>query len=84
MLFDSPSLWTWALVAAAVAVIALDSRARRRRVHLPPGPTPLPLIGNALDVPRGHLGEGFQELIHRYGTLWGLYFRSYADVSSRY
>ena len=65
--FAPALVWPWlALIGAG----CLHSwvLARRRASRLPPGPAPLPLIGNALDFPRRHLGLEFLEMTKRYGT----------------
>lgn len=68
MLLELSVPWTWLLLAVAITVALQKTRARRKRVHLPPGPPPLPFIGNALDIPRKHLGLELQQLSKRYGT----------------
>lgn len=62
------SQWMYALVALLVVVLFRESQTRRKRLHLPPGPSPLPLIGNAFDMPRKHLGSEFYELTKKFGT----------------
>ena len=64
---DSPASWACALAALLVLLLLRESQTRRRRLHLPPGPPELPLIGNALDMPRRHMGEEFHELNNKYG-----------------
>ncbi len=57
------------LIALAITTALYVKRVRktRRSVPLPPGPPPLPLIGNALDLPRRHLGREFMEMSKKYG-----------------
>ncbi|KAI0794212.1 cytochrome P450 98A3 [Fomes fomentarius] len=59
------------LIALAITTALYVRRVRktRRSVPLPPGPLPLPLIGNALNMPRRHLGREFMEMSKKYGDV---------------
>lgn len=66
----APDLMTWQwptlLIAGAIVLFAYRY-GRPGRGCLPPGPPPLPVIGNALDFPRRHLGRELRELSLKYG-----------------
>lgn len=59
-------LWPWLAIAVGVTWRLTYSR-RKHGLQLPPGPPPLPLLGNALDMPRTHLGREFAEMTQKYG-----------------
>uniref|UniRef100_A0A1B6LKL5 Cytochrome P450 n=1 Tax=Graphocephala atropunctata TaxID=36148 RepID=A0A1B6LKL5_9HEMI len=48
----------------------------KRPSNYPPGPAPLPIIGNALDIPQGHLYPIVEEWSQKYGPVIGLNFFS--------
>ncbi|KAH9935163.1 cytochrome P450 98A3 [Epithele typhae] len=68
MFLDGSSPWAWTAAASVLVVIFWQSQAQKRR-RLPPGPPPLPILGNALDVPRHHLGLEFWKMTQKYGDL---------------
>uniref|UniRef100_A0A1B6KG18 Cytochrome P450 n=1 Tax=Graphocephala atropunctata TaxID=36148 RepID=A0A1B6KG18_9HEMI len=46
----------------------------KRPSNYPPGPAPLPIIGNALDIPQGHLHPKVEEWSQQYGPIFSLNF----------
>ncbi|KAI0657965.1 cytochrome P450 [Cubamyces menziesii] len=70
MQYTSMCPWLYLLIPTAVYIIWQALRSRRStHPPLPPGPRPLPLLGNALDFPRKHLGRDFRHLSERYGDV---------------
>ncbi|PIL25374.1 cytochrome P450 [Ganoderma sinense ZZ0214-1] len=68
MPFDVRTAWPWA-ISVLLVLLANAVRRPRKYARFPPGPTPLPLIGNALDFPRTHLGREFAEMAKKYGDV---------------
>ncbi|KAG8245287.1 hypothetical protein J6590_005601 [Homalodisca vitripennis] len=44
----------------------------KRPENFPPGPTPLPIIGNIMELPKGHLYPKVEEWAKMYGQIIGL------------
>lgn len=58
------------LVALFILVVYL----KQRRHHLPPGPKGLPLIGSALEVPKGFEWIVYKQWSRKYGTVLSLIY----------
>ncbi|KAH9926303.1 cytochrome P450 98A3 [Epithele typhae] len=58
---DLPPWSAAALIGVPLLVLVISLFVREGK-RLPPGARPLPLIGNVLDMPRGHLGRGLADL----------------------
>ncbi|KAH9926307.1 cytochrome P450 98A3 [Epithele typhae] len=70
MPLDPSTSWSWVALALCVSLaVAWEAKTRRRRLHLPPGPPCVPVLGNALDLPRRHLGLEFQQISDKYGDV---------------
>lgn len=60
---------TLTTAALLVALFALALYLKQRRHHLPPGPKGLPLIGSALEVPKGFEWIVYNQWSRKYGTV---------------
>ncbi|OSD02925.1 cytochrome P450 [Trametes coccinea BRFM310] len=69
MLDSIPLQWPYLLILVAAVLVVVLRAKRGAQQPLPPGPRPLPLLGNALDFPRRHLGREFRDLSDRYGDV---------------
>ncbi|EIW58796.1 cytochrome P450 [Trametes versicolor FP-101664 SS1] len=65
---SSPQVLLLVVVLLFVAARLLFT-GKDKRPPLPPGPRPLPLLGNALDFPKSHLGREFRSLSEKYGDV---------------
>jgi cytochrome P450 len=62
----------WATLAVSLLYCLVSLRRRHCTGRLPPGPRPLPVIGNALDLRRGHLHHTLARLARTYGPIMRL------------
>lgn len=66
----------YTLITVIVAILLTTVRwSKRRPLHdLPPGPPALPILGNVLNMPKGHEWLTFLEWGGRYGASCAIFF----------